>query len=362
MASKPMAGTIRELIAYLHQRNTPGRSIDHFVCATDMAKYADRAMLLVRLESLDEIFHMCRDSDQVMCLPSAGKTYAGALYTDVSTFPIVRFYHVQLDGDLFAAGRMYGMLKERGFEVKIPRPELLSELIQENRWQARLKNHLEVRRARAQDYEKLRSGRCRNTTTDSTFFLNSTGCIICDGSPDFIASMTFAASGESASLMAVRLCSTHMAEAREAPTLANYLARIFDIPFLIEMLKRMPQEVLSDGLDIMQSKLGMSVFEVGSKDIKAKTAKGTTFIYRYEGELNYGYMINGAGNEKLARIDSANHHRVEVGPDHLHPDLRKKLPAVSSFTTGDLCLDWPLIHQLIEHWELEQYVSELKCF
>lgn len=161
MTNKPIAGTIRELIAFLHQRNTPGRSIDHFVCATDVAKYADRAMLLVRLESLDEIFHMCRHSDQVMCLPCSGKTYAGALYTDVSTFPIARFYHVQLDGDLFAAGRMYGMLKERGFEVNIPRPELLSELIQENQWQARLKNHLEVRRARVQDYGKLRSGRWR---------------------------------------------------------------------------------------------------------------------------------------------------------------------------------------------------------
>lgn len=227
MANKPMTGTIRELITFLHLRNTPGRSIDRFVCATDVAKHADRPLLLVRLESLNEMLHMCRDANRVICVPDAGKTYAGALFSDVSTFPVARFYHVQLGGDLIAAGRMYGMLKEQRFEVEIPHSELLSEFIQENGWRARLAKHLAVRRARVQDYEKLRSGRCSNTTTNSTLFLNSTGCIICDGAPDFIASMTVAAPGEPASLMAVRLCSAHMAEAREDSALVKLLSKGF---------------------------------------------------------------------------------------------------------------------------------------
>lgn len=354
MGNRPTTGSVRDLITFLHLRNTPGGAIDRFVCATDIAKYADRALLLVRLESQAEMVHMCRDANQVMCIPSGGNTYAGALYTDISMFPIARFYHMQLGGDLIAAGRMYGLLKEQGFEVRIPHPDLMPELVHENGWQTRLEVHLEKRRARVQDYEKIRSGRCSNTTTDSTFFLNSTGCIVCDGPPDFIASMTSAVPGEAATLLAVRLCSKHMGEAREDSSLVNYLARVFDIPFLIEMLKRMPQEVLSDGVEIMKSKLGMTVFEVGTRDVKAKSDKGTVLIYRYEGELNYGYMLDGADNEKLARIDSANHHRVEVGPDHLHPDLRNKLPPVSSFTTGDICLDWPLLQKLIEYWELQR--------
>lgn len=342
------------MITFLHRHNTPGRSIDLSICASNVAEYADRPLLLIRLESLDEILHMCRDADHVICVPAGANTFGGALYTDISRFPIARFYHLRLGADLLSAGRLFGTLKENLFDVKVPRQEAMSEFVHENGWEARLKQHIEVRHARIKDYEKLRSGRYRNTTTDSSLFLNSSGCLICGAPPDFIASMTFGTLGEAASLTAARLCSTHMAEARDESSLVNYLAKTFDLPFLMETLQRTAQEVLTDGAGIMQSKLGMSVLESGKKAIKAETAKGTVLIYRYEGELNYGYMINGVGDKELARIDSANHHRVEVGPDHLHPDLRNKVPAISSFTTGDLCLDWPLIRQLIDYWESQR--------
>lgn len=346
-----MNGSIREFITFLQLRNTPAKSIDHFVCATDVAKHADRAMLLIRLASLTQIVHMCRDANHVLCVPNQGKTYAGALYSDVSKFPVARFYHLCLDGDLFAGAQMFSALSQQGFQVKIPRPDALSELIQEEGWNARLANHLEYRNVRIRDYEKVRSGRSRNTITDSGFFLNSTGCLVCDGPPDFLASMTVAADAESAHMTSVRLCAAHMEKARESSSLANYLASTFGIPFILDSLKRSASEVLSDAVDVMRTKLEMDVFDQGTENIKARTKKGTVLIYRYESELNYGYMINGAQNEKLARIDSANHHHVEVGPDHLHPDLQKKAPPVSSFTTGDLCLDWPLIRSLIEDWE-----------
>lgn len=350
-----MNGSVREMITFLHQINIPGRSIDLSICASNVAEYADRPLLLIRLESLDEMVHMCRDADHVLCVPARDNTVGGALYTDISGFPIARFYHLHLGPDLLSAGRLFGTLKENKFNVEAPRPETMSRLVHEDGWEARLEEHLRVRRARLADYEKLRSGRARNTTTDSSLFLNSSGCLICGAPPEFIASTTFGAIGEPALLTAVRLCSTHMAEARKEASLVNYLAKVFDIPFLMDSLSRTPEEVLSDGLSIMQFNLCMTVFDQGKTDIKARTAKGTVLIYRYEGEFNYGYMIDGANGEKLARIDSANHHRVEVGPDHLHPDLQNKLPAISSFTTGDLCLDWPLMRELIDHWDQGLY-------
>lgn len=346
-----MNGSVREMITFLHQRNIPGKSIDLSICASNVAEYADRPLLLIRLESLDEMLHMCRGADHILCVPTHENTVGGALYTNISRFPIARFYHLRLGPDLLSAGRLFGPLKENKFNVEAPRPETMSKLVHEDGWKERLEEHLQVRRARVTDYEKLRSGRARNTTTDSSLFLNSSGCLICGAPPDFIASTTFGAIGEPASLTAVRLCSTHMAEAREEASLVNYLAKAFDIPFLINSLSRTPEEVLSDGASTMQSNLGMTLFDQGKTDVKARTAKGTVLIYRYEEEFNYGYMIDGANGEKLARIDSANHHRVEVGPDHLHPDLQNKLPATSSFTTGDLCLDWPLIRELIDHWD-----------
>lgn len=354
-----MNGSVREMITFLHQRNIPGRSIDLSICASNVAEYADRPLLLIRLESLDEILHMCRDADHVLCVPTPDNTVGGALYTDISQFPIARFYHLLLGPDLLSAGRLFGALKESKFRVEAPRQEAMSKLVHEDGWKARVAEHLQVRRARVADYEKLRSGRERNTTTDSSLFLNSSGCLICGAPPDFIASTTFGAIGEPASLTAVRLCSTHMTEAREEASLVNYLAKALDIPFLMNSLSRTPEEVLSDGSSIMQSNLGMTVFEQSKTDVKARTAKGTVLIYRHEGEFNYGYMIDGTNGEKLARIDSANHHRVEVGPDHLHPDLKSKLPSTSSFTTGDLCLDWPLIRELIDHWDKRLYQTPL---
>ena|GEM_PF-6810655 len=351
LGAKPMNGSVREMISFLYERNIPGRSIDLSICASNVAEYADRPLLLIRLDSLDEMLHMCRGADHVLCVPTRDNTVGGALYSDISRFPIARFYHLRLGPDLLSAGRLFGVLKKSNFNVEAPHPETMSRLVREDGWKARLEEHLKVRSARIADYEKLRSGRARNTTTDSSLFLNSSGCLICGAPPDFIASTTFGGIGEPALLTAVRLCSTHMAEAREEASLLNYLAKAFDIPFLMNSLGRTPEEVLSDGASIMQSNLGMMVFDQGKTVVKARTAKGTVLIYRYEGEFNYGYMIDGGNGEKLARIDSANHHRVEVGPDHLHPDLQNKVPATSSFTTGDLCLDWPLMRELIDHWD-----------
>jgi hypothetical protein len=293
---------------------------------------------------------MCKQANHVLYLPSNSKTFAGALYNDLTRFPVARFYHLQFEGDPRPAIEIFELLKHHNFNVEVPLPEMLERLLLAPGWEQRVATHNQNRAGRAQDYEKIRAGRSKNTTTDSSFFLNSSGCIICDAPPACIASMTLSSQGESAMLSAIRLCSAHMDESRQEPSLAQYLAKKFNIPFFVDCIKRSPLEVLSDSEEIVKSKLKMEVTSRGKNTIKAKTNDGILLIYRFDGPLNYGYMLNGANNEELARIDSANHHQVEIGPDHLHPDLRNDALPVSSFTTGDLILDWPLIGQLIDQW------------
>ncbi|WP_129587764.1 hypothetical protein [Herbaspirillum robiniae] len=347
-----MHGTIREFLTFLFEQKTAAEDIDKLMRATVFEDHPESPLLLVKLGLLEEIVHMCGQADYVLCLPHGSETFVGALYTDMSNYPVARFYHLQISGGIFAAAKTVAFLTARGFNVQIPPAEQLSIIVSENGWKDRLNQYLDRRKDRYKDYEKIRKGRVKNTTTDSTFLLHSAGCLICGASADVIASTTTALPGEPAQLTAVRLCSTHAEESRNATSLMNYLAKSFNLPFSMNALRRPPAEVLADSAAIICSKLGMNIYENTQKNIKARSNAGTILIYRYEGELNYGYMINGpAKGEELARIDSANHHIVEVGPDHLHPDLKNSLPPISSFTTGDLCLDWPLIKHLITEWE-----------
>lgn len=340
-----MSGTLREHFDFLYGQNTPGKSIDKYFQATDVAKYIDRGLLLFKLTAVEHLLHMSVGADHELAIKIGHQHVSGALYTDLAAFSVSRLYYIENQSDSAK------FLRGNGLNIETPSDKEFPLLIKERGWKERLEQHLDTRRERIKDYEKLHSRRIQNTTTNSTFVLNTKGCLICDEAAQVIASTTFAIEGESAQLMAVRLCERHMEAARTEGSLVNYLAKSFELQIGIKALDRLPKEVLEDGEAIMQSKLAMVVFDRKTEDIKGKTQKGTILIYRYESELDYGYMINSSDHKPLARIDSANHHPVEVGPDHLHPDLRKKAQPVSSFTTGDLCLDWPFIQRLISQWE-----------
>lgn len=65
--------------------------------------------------------------------------------------------------------------------------------------------------------------------------------------------------------------------------------------------------------------------------------------------MNYAYNVQAPDGTNLSRVDSANHHKVPYGPDHLHPDLRKSKKNIveSSFTYGSVGMDVKLIRQMI---------------
>ena len=77
-------------------------------------------------------------------------------------------------------------------------------------------------------------------------------------------------------------------------------------------------------------------------------SSGIKIILRIDAMDNYGYMFFDSKGKQIARVDSANHHVLNYGPDHLHPDvLHDESNVVSSFTTGSPLLDAKLISKLI---------------
>ena len=341
------------LINFLYAQNMDGKMIDTSFCAAETENEIDIALIRIPATSPAQMRHMCKGADHVLCLPTGEVTYIGALYTDVSKFPVARFYHLR-ERDLSVAARLRHDLIEEGHSVKTPRPEEFTRMIREDGWQRRVVEYRVRRAKRKADYEMVRSGREKNTTLAEAFFLNSTGCIICNSPAVGIASMTTAAVGGDSSMFAVRLCAEHQEERQnmDAP-LANYLATKFDLPVAIETEDRTQHELLDDAEKIITIKLSMVVFKRDEKTIHARRRNGLTLIYRHTNGLDYGYMINSYSPKKveLVRIDSADHHPVPVGPDHIHPDIQNKFPPESSFTTGDIAVDWPLIARIMDEWE-----------
>ena len=74
---------------------------------------------------------------------------------------------------------------------------------------------------------------------------------------------------------------------------------------------------------------------------------------RHQSPSNYAYIIMSPEGKQLSRVDSADHHKIPYGPDHVHSDLRKSTKNVveTSFTYGHIGLDMKLLLKLIQEAE-----------
>lgn len=76
-------------------------------------------------------------------------------------------------------------------------------------------------------------------------------------------------------------------------------------------------------------------------------------IVRLNSLSNYAYVIKNPKGKEVARFDSADHHHVSYGPDHLHPNLPKNKSVQPSFTTGTPMIDVNRILDVLETKERE---------
>ena len=108
-------------------------------------------------------------------------------------------------------------------------------------------------------------------------------------------------------------------------------------------------EALELACEALKRELDCTIEKVQDQTITARRPSGVAVIVRYVSPMNYAYNVQAPDGTKLSRVDSADHHNVPYGPDHLHPDLRKSKKKIveSSFTYGNVGMDVKMIRKMI---------------
>ena len=150
----------------------------------------------------------------------------------------------------------------------------------------------------------------------------------------------------------------HEAEAQEQSTLLNYVAKHLGGMVMFDNFQQVSaSEALELACEVLKTELDCTVEKVQDQAITARRPSGVAVIVRYVSPMNYAYNVQAPDGTKLSRVDSANHHKVPYGPDHLHPDLKSKKIVESSFTYGNVGMDVKLIRKMILDAESKLIVS-----
>lgn len=160
--------------------------------------------------------------------------------------------------------------------------------------------------------------------------------------------------GKSGMMIGMQLCLTHEAESQKQSTLLNYLSKhLGEMVMFSNIRPRTAKENLEQTCEALKVDLECTIVKVEEKTVTARRHSGITVIVRQHSPSNYAYNILSPEGKQLSRVDSANHHKVPYGPDHVHPDLRKSTKNVveASFTYGDVGLDVKLLLKLIQEAE-----------
>lgn len=148
----------------------------------------------------------------------------------------------------------------------------------------------------------------------------------------------------------------HAEECKLANSNLEYLFSKLGVlsPFVKTTMSR--EDVISMVSDMLINEFECRIDKVEDNTITAiRSSSNFKLVFRLTSELNYGYMIYEPGRKNdVARFDSAKHHSIEYGPDHLHRNLKnKKLKPEPSFTTGFPIIDKIALKKALEEREAD---------
>lgn len=160
--------------------------------------------------------------------------------------------------------------------------------------------------------------------------------------------------GKSGMMIGMHLCLTHEEESQKQSILLNYLSNhLGGIVMFSNMRPLTTEEMLEQTCEILKVNFKCTIMKVVGETVTARRQSGITVVIRHQSPSNYAYIIMTPEGKQLSRIDSADHHKIPYGPDHVHSDLRKYTKNVveTSFTYGHIGLDMKLLLKLIQEAE-----------
>ncbi|CDH33627.1 DUF6516 family protein [Xenorhabdus bovienii] len=312
----------------------------------------ERPVLAIEVSSKEILLWMMQGATNVHIYISAGTFHVNALYEPTDRFPAARIYFMKSE-DLFWVGHIGAYIEQHGVKLAPVNDASFSKLIDDAGYVQRYVAWHEKRKTDASLFDGLLGGRLENTAVDQGIWLSSDGrCLVCGEKTDRMATSTVW--GKSGMIIGMQLCLTHEAESQKQSTLLNYLTKhLGGTVMFSNMRPRTTEEKLEQTCEALKVNLKCTIVKVEEKTVTARRQSGITVIIRQHSLSNYAYNILSPEGKQLSRVDSANHHKVPYGPDHVHSDLRKSTKNVveASFTYGDVGLDMKLLLKLIQEAE-----------
>jgi hypothetical protein len=305
----------------------------------------------VELKEPEHLLLMMKDSTFPHICCDGGVFYFSAYYFHDERYPVGRNYFMQ-ESNLLNMAKLKKYLSSCGVELTIILPCLLKERISQSKVESRVRDFRKRQSKETALFKGLFEGRSKSTTVEKAMFLNSSGCLVCgDRNFQMMSSTLSAAKGF---MVGFNLCDNHMDVAKSESCLIEYLANLFKQPSPVQFVPFEKSEHFDLVLSWLPRELGSRVEKTTINTMTLIRPSGMKVIVRLNSLENYAYMIFDKNGDEVARIDSADHHKVNYGPSHLHVDLtKKKSPIESSFTTGSPLVDVKKILELIELKEIE---------
>ena len=336
---------IRDCIAL----NLDGRATDSSIrCFAGNLLTAQKPVLSIQIRDKETLLWMMPGADDVHVYPASGAFHLNAVYKPTDNFPAARIYFLKTDnGNVLNSTKSY--LAERGISLDMVNDVAFSKAIHDHGYPQRFDVWSKAREHEMRSFKGLFEGRRKNTEVDGAIWLSSNGkCLVCGTETNRVSTSTIR--GASGLLIGLQLCTAHEAEAIEQSTLMNYVAKqLAGMVMFDNYQTASANDALLLACLVLKSELDCTIEKVHQNTVTAKRPSGVTVIVRCVSPMNYAYNVQAPDGTKLSRVDSANHHNVPYGPDHIHPDLSESMEKIveSSFTYGNVGMDIKLITKMV---------------
>ncbi len=354
-----------EIIDTSIKQNIGGRDID-IAIQTIAGNFKNIPFWNIELKSFEEFILMLNDCDKYFIYPGEGSFEKKignlvALYYPSDISPLARCY--SLSFNMHNGTEYFTKLSEMNYKLTLINDASLDIAIQKDTLIEREEKYLKKRNQKTGGFQKRLDGRQENTTTSTGIAIVTDNCTLC-GQPITNFLSTTLSTDNKGMIIFYNVCESCMKTAYKDKDKNNIdiLLKKFKVDeqfipsshITDEELLNISKSLIRDKMDCIIQKIVIDKMEIHA--IQNSHFKIIFRLQRANDEkLSYGYMIFDNNGKQLIRIDSANdhHERIDIGPDHIHTNLEKSNKIVeSSYTTGYLISDLPLIKKIITQLEL----------
>ena len=311
---------------------------------------------------------MLKDSYQYFIYPAQGRSFEEkigdlvALYYPSDISPLARCY--SLSFNMNNGTEYLKKLSSMNYKFTAIKDSDLNIFLQIDLLNEREEAYLKRRDKNTSGFQKLFDGRQKNTSTSSGIAIITENCTLC-GEPITNFLSTTLNTDDSGMIIFYNVCEKCMKEAYEDKSKTNIdflLKKFKQNDPLVPSVRINDEELFELSKSFITNKLDCEIKKIDFDKMEIHAIRNSNFkiIFRLQRsdneKLSYAYMIFDHKGNQLRRVDSANDHkdRIDIGPDHIHTDLKESNKIVeSSYTTGYLITDLPLIKNLLEKLEKE---------